>query len=217
VDENEMLKYMKKLDRLSPLNAYRKTEIGKIHVKRDEMELAESYFDQAIETVTKEAMGMISSVAESISEAVDANPGMAEKYLVKVLEAKGKTLGKDDIALFNKLGIALRGQGKWKEAIENYANALRISPEDEGLFYNMGMAYYDGGDKRMAVKCFDDALRINPDFYKVSEAVSMNLGTLYAEVRDYERALPCFESALKLNPKNGQARRKVAALKEAVG
>jgi tetratricopeptide (TPR) repeat protein len=69
----------------------------------------------------------------------------------------------------------------------------------------------------MAVKCFDDALRINPDFYKVSEAVSMNLGTLYAEVRDYERALPCFESALKLNPKNGQARRKVAALKEAVG
>ncbi|MGE4194475.1 MAG: tetratricopeptide repeat protein [Pseudodesulfovibrio sp.] len=217
VDENEMLKYMKKLDRLSPLNAYRKTEIGKIHVKRDEMELAESYFDQAIETVTKEAMGMISSVAESISEAVDANPGMAEKYLVKVLEAKGKTLGKDDIALFNKLGIALRGQGKWKEAIENYANALRISPEDEGLFYNMGMAYYDGGDKRMAVKCFDDALRINPDFYKASEAVSMNLGTLYAEVRDYERALPCFESALKLNPKNGQARRKVAALKEAVG
>lgn len=217
VDENEMLKYMKKLDRLSPLNAHRKTEIGKIHVNRDEMELAQTYFDQAIETVTKEAMSMISAVAESISEAVDTNPVMAEKYLVKVLEAKSKNLSKDDITLFNKLGIALRGQGKWKEAIKNYANALRISPEDEGLMYNMGMAYYDGGDKRMATKCFDDALRINPDFYLGSETVSMNLGTLYSETRDYDRALPCFENALKLNPENGLARRKYAALKKAVG
>lgn len=217
VDEGEMLKYMKKLDRLSPLNAQRKTEIGRIHVRRDEMEQAEVYFDQAIETVTREAMGLISSVAESISEAVGANPGMAEKYLTKVLEAKGRHLDKDDIALFNKLGIALRGQGKWKEAIENYANALRISPEDEGLHYNMGMAYYDGGDKRRASKCFDDALRINPEFHLASETVSMNLGTLYAELRDYERALPCFENVLRLNPGNGVARRKYAALKETVG
>lgn len=217
VDEGEMLKYMKKLDRLSPLNAQRKTEIGRIHVGRDEMEQAEVYFDQAIETVTREAMGLISSVAESISEAVGSNPGMAEKYLTKVLEAKGRHLDKDDIALFNKLGIALRGQGKWKEAIENYANALRISPEDEGLHYNMGMAYYDGGDKRRASKCFDDALRINPEFHLGSETVSMNLGTLYAELRDYERALPCFENVLRLNPGNGVARRKYAALKETVG
>jgi tetratricopeptide (TPR) repeat protein len=217
VDENEMLKYMKKLDRLSPLNAQRKTEIGKVHVKRREMDKAESYFDQAIETVTREAMGMISAVAENISEAVADDPGMSEKYLTKILEAKGSRLDKDDISLFNKLGIALRGQGKWREAIDNYAAALRISPEDEGLHYNMGMAFYDGGDKRRAGQCFMKALRQNPDFYKGSETVSMNLGTLFADLREYEYAIPCFENALALNPKNPTAARKLAALKDAVG
>ena len=213
VDEDMRLKYMKKLDKLSPLNAHRKTEIGKIHVKREELDEAEVYFDQAIETVTKEAMGMISSVAEDISDAVSDNPGMAEKYLSKVLEARAKHLGPDDIILFNKLGIALRGQGKWKEAIDNYSTALRISPDDEGLHYNMGMAYSDGGEKHMAVKCFDKALATNPTFYLGSETVSMNLGTLYSEMRDFEKALPCFESALKVNPENATAKRKLVALK----
>jgi tetratricopeptide (TPR) repeat protein len=217
VDENEMLKYMKKLDRLSPLNAQRKTEIGKVHAKRQEMAEAAAYFDQAIETVTREAMGMIGSVAESIAEAVSDDPGMSEKYLSKVLEAKGGRLDKDDISLFNKLGIALRGQGKWREAIENYGAALRISPEDEGLHYNMGMAFYDGGDKRRAGKCFLKALEYNPDFYKDSERVSMNLGTLFADLREYELAIPCLENVLRLNPDNVMAARRLAALRDAVG
>jgi len=216
VDEDEVLKYMKKLDRLSPLNAQRKTEIGKVHAKRNEMDKAESYFDQAIETVTREAMGMISAVAESISEAVAEDPGMSEKYLTKVLEAKGSRLDKDDISLFNKLGIALRGQGKWREAIDNYTTALRISPKDEGLYYNMGMAYYDGGDKRRAGHCFMKALEHNPDFYKASETVSMNIGALFADLREYEYAIPCFENALALNPENPLAARRLAALKDAV-
>jgi tetratricopeptide (TPR) repeat protein len=217
VDENAMLKYMKKLDRLSPLNAQRKTEIGKVHAKRREMDQAEAYFDQALETVTREAMSMISAVAESISEAVTEDPGMSEKYLTKVLEAKGSRLDKDDISLFNKLGIALRGQGKWREAIDNYAAALRISPQDEGLHYNMGMAFYDGGDKRRAGQCFMKALKYNPDFYKASETVSMNIGTLFADLREYEYAIPCFENVLALNPDNALAARKLASLKDSVG
>ncbi|HKI80451.1 MAG TPA: tetratricopeptide repeat protein, partial [Pseudodesulfovibrio sp.] len=133
-----------------------------------------------------------------------------------VLEAKGSRLDKDDISLFNKLGIALRGQGKWREAIDNYTTALRISPKDEGLYYNMGMAYYDGGDKRRAGHCFMKALEHNPDFYKASETVSMNIGALFADLREYEYAIPCFENALALNPENPLAARRLAALKDAV-
>ena len=213
VDEDKALKYLKKLDKLSPLNAQRKTQIGKMHVRRDEMDKAETYFDQAIETVTREAMSLISSVAEEISEAVDhSSPKLTEKYLHKVLETKKDVLTKDDIALFNKLGIALRGQGKWEQAIENYTNALNISPDDEGLHYNMGMAYFDGGDKRMAAKCFTNALKKNPEFYKASEMVAMNIGTLFSELREYEKAIPCFESVLETNPGNTTARTKLDAL-----
>jgi len=212
-DDDKSLKFLKKLDKLSPLNAERKTQIGKLHVRRQEMDQAETYFDQAIETATREAMSLISAVAEEISEAVDrSSPRLAEKYLSKVLEAKQGTLTKDDITLFNRLGIALRGQGKWKEAMENYTNALKVSPEDEGLHYNMGMAYFDGGDKRMAARCFEKALKLNPDFYKASEAVAMNLGTIFSELKEYEWAIPCFESALKINPGNDTARLKLDAL-----
>jgi len=214
VDQDECLKYMKKLDTLSPLNAERKTDIGKIHVNRNEMEQAEEYFDMAIETATKEAMSLISSVAEEISSAVtNASPQLSEKYLTKVLETKGNNLTVDDITLFNKLGIAFRSQGKWKEAVENYTTALRISPDDEGLHYNMGMAYYDGKEKRLAAKCFDNALEKNPNFYTVSEAVSMNLATIFCELREYEKARPCLESAMILNPDNAEARRKLKEIK----
>lgn len=213
-DEDKTLKYLQKLDKLSPLNAERKTHIGKIHVNRQEMDKAETYFDQAIQTATREAMSLISAVAEDISEAVDrSSPRLSEKYLSKVIEAKKGNLTKDDITLFNRLGIALRGQGKWKEAIENYAAALKVSPDDEGLHYNMGMAFYDGGDKRMAAKCVDEALAINPDFHAASEAVSMNLGTLFHEIREHERARPFFENALRLNPDNATAEARIKSMK----
>nr|WP_287412049.1 tetratricopeptide repeat protein [Pseudodesulfovibrio sp.] len=215
LDEDKALAYMKKLDKLSPLNAERKTDIGKIFVHQKKMEMAEKYFDQAIDAATHEAMSLISSVAENISEAVQQiSPRMAEKYLSKVLEAKGSRLGPGDITLFNKLGIALRGQGKWKEAIENYIQALRISPDDEGLHYNMGMAYIDGGERRLAGKCFENALKRNPVFYKASEAVSMNVGMLFSELRENEKAIPCFKSAMEINPNNTTALRKLAALEE---
>ncbi|MGL1861122.1 MAG: tetratricopeptide repeat protein [Pseudodesulfovibrio sp.] len=217
IDDDKHLEYMKVLDKLSPLNTERKTSIGAIHVKREELDHAEKYFDQAIDIATREAMSLVGNVAEQISLAVsDVAPEMSEKYLSRVIEAKGKHLSKDDISLFNKLGIALRGQGKWKEAIENYTRALGISPDDEGLIYNMGMAYYDGDEKRLAGQCFDKALKKNPDFYKQSEVVSMNMGTIYSELRKFEKALVFFENALRINPHNGTTKRKISAIKKAL-
>ena len=209
MDESKHLDYLKKLDKLSPLNTERKTSIGAVYVRRKKMDVAEKYFDQAIESATREAMSQVGHLAQRISEAVGkASPSMSEKYLAKVIEVKGTTLNKDDIILFNKLGIALRGQGKWKEAIENYKRALQISPDDEGLHYNMGMAWFDGKDAYQAVKCFEKALKRNPDFYKQSEAVSMNLGSIFMDVRRPKDALPFFENALRLNPDNLEAARK---------
>lgn len=217
VDDDEHLKYMKMLDKLSPLNTERKTNIGAIHVKRKEMDKAEQYFDSAIETATKEAMSLVANVAEKINSAVSkVAPEMSEKYLSKVIDAKGRHLGKDDITLFNKLGIALRGQGKWREAITNYERALQISPKDEGLLYNMGMAYYDGKEKRKAAACFDKALKANPDFYSQSEVVCMNMGAIYSDIRELEKAQQFYQTAISINPNNATAKRKLDILDKAL-
>jgi len=216
VNQEEYLKYLKKLDRLSPLNTDRKTNIGKVYVDRKEMGRAEKYFDLALESAKQEAMSMVSSVAERISDAVgQASPSMSEKYLAKVIESKGNNLTKEDLTLFNKLGIALRGQGKWREAIDNYTRALDISPDDEGLHYNMGMAYYDGKELKMAAKSFDIALEKNPEFYKHSEGASMNMGGIYMEAKRFDKARIFFTNALTLNPRNTTAKRKLDAIEKA--
>lgn len=211
-DDDKHLFYMNKLDRLSPLNIERKTDIGKAHLKKNQMETAEKYFDQAIDIATKEAMSMIGSVAEQISEAVGNNAQLAEKYLTKVLETRKANLTKDDITLFNKRGIALRGQGKWQEAIDNYSQALTISPDDEGLHYNMGMAYYDGRKHREAAQCFERALKKNPEFYKRSAVVAINLGMVFSDLRRFDRALEFFKTACELDPNNETARSRYEAL-----
>jgi len=218
VDEEERLKYLKKLDKLSPLNTERKTDIGTVYLKQKKMDIAEKYFDQAIEAATREAMTHVGQVAERISEAVgQASASMSEKYLAKVIETRGSALNKDDITLFNKLGIALRGQGKWREAIDNYVRALEISPKDEGLHYNMAMAWFDGGNLREAAKCVDKALAINPKFYAESVAASVNLGTIFSDLRRPKEALPFFENALRLNPGHEVARSKMAAIRNGKG
>lgn len=218
VNEDEHLKYLKKLDRLSPLNTERKCEIGAVHVKRKEMDMAEKYFDQAIETATQEAMSMVSGVAERIAGSVSkTSPRMSEKYLQKVLETKGANLSKDDITTFNKLGIALRSQGKWREAIDNYKHALQISPEDEGLHFNMGLAYRDGGERRKALECLERALDFGPDLYKVSENVAAQFGDLYSEMKRFDEGIRFYEAALEINPASRDVQNKLATLRKNTG
>jgi len=217
IDENQHLNCLNKLDKLSPLNIERKTDIGKAHMKQDRPEQAEKFFDQAMEIATKEAMSLIGTVAEQISEAVgSSSPKLAEKYLTKVIKSRKGNLTKDDLNLFNKRGIALRGQGKWQDAIDNYSQALTISPEDSGLFYNMGMAYYDGRKHREAANCFEKALKFDPDFYKQSEVAAINLGTVYSDLRQLDKAMDFFKAALEINPDNAKAKARYHALKESL-
>ncbi len=217
-NEEEYLKYLKKLDRLSPLNTERKCDIGATYVKRKEMSMAEKYFDQAIETATQEAMSMVAGVADRIaSTVIETSPGMSEKYLQKVLDTKGNHLSKEDITTFNKLGIALRNQGKWRDAIDNYKRALTISPEDEGLHFNMALAYRDGKERRKAVESMEKALKINPDIFKASEGVALHFGDTFAESKRYDEAGVFYRAAAEMNPNNMATTRKLALIKKALG
>lgn len=59
----------------------------------------------------------------------DSDPVQAEKYLRQCLEIKGQNLSADDLSTFNQLGISLRKQGRWKDAITEYKKALKIIPQ----------------------------------------------------------------------------------------
>ena len=76
------------------------------------------------------------------------------------------------IHIYNRMGIALRRQKKFREAIDNYLIAIRMDQENEGLYYNLGRAYYDAGDKDRSVAAMKRAVALNPDFGEAREFLS---------------------------------------------
>ncbi len=199
-DDDNYLHYLKKLDVISPLNTERKCEIGKIYVRKKDMDKAETYFGEAIVNAQREASGyverIVSDIAESLSE---TSPAMAEKYYFKILEMKGDNLTKEDMITFNRLGIALRKQGKWKEAIENYKKALTVVPDDERVLYNMGLAYADGQQHQMAVGCYEHVLHKDPEFHRTAAVVAFNIANSYHLAKQDEAARKYVLVALELD------------------
>ena len=142
-----------------------------------------------------------------IRDRSENSPALAEKYYTKLLEMKGDNLTKEDMVTFNRLGIALRKQGKWKQALENYQKALTVVPDDTRVIYNMGLAFADGQQFREAVGCYDKALRLDPTFSKTAAVVAFNMAYAYFMTKDVESAKHFLAVALEVDPSHTSSRK----------
>ncbi len=213
-DSRSCLAYLEKLDRLSPLNAERKVSMGEIHLSMGNIDKAEELFEAAVAQVTRDALSQIGAISGRIALIyADRSPERAELFLRRALEAKGKYLTREDIKLFNQLGISLRQQGKWQSAIEEYQKALKVAPDDENLFYNMGMAYAEGKMFREARQSMVQALRINGRLPYVSASIAYNIGVVFLQSGARDQARSCLEVALELKPDMEVAKAALAKLK----
>lgn len=196
-DDEQYLHYLKKLDSISPLNTERKCEIGQVHLGREEIDEAEVYFDQAVRCAVKEAHNYLSQVMSGIAESLfDVAPEKAEKYYAKLLQVKASSLSADDLETYNRLGIALRKQGKWQRAVENYQAALKVAPNEPGLFYNIGLAYSDGKEYARCAKYFKMAVRSDGMIHKSAVSVARNIAGIFLKVGMTEEARVVIEEAL---------------------
>ena len=128
-DMENYLGYLEKLDKLSPLNVDRKVDMGTVHVAMGNEEKAEQLFEMAVREATRQAGAFIEEVSTRIAGVYAAgNPAKAEHYFRKALDAKGDMLDQSDIKTVNQLGITLRKQGKWREAVALYGKALKVAP-----------------------------------------------------------------------------------------
>ena len=210
----EETKYLEKLDKLSPLNVDRKIAIGDNYMSLGERDKAVGIFDDAIKLATKEAMAQVGRVTRTIADRCIASaPELSEKYLRQSLEAKKGMLDKSDIETFNRLGITLRKQGKWDQAVEEYRKALKISPNDAGLYYNMSMAYGEGRQFQDAFNYLDKALRINPDLWNANETVCFNIAMIYFRAARKEQAADFLQKALGINPNFERAKAMLREMK----
>lgn len=63
---------------------------------------------------------------------------------------------------YNTLGIRLRQEKQYKEAIDAYFKAIELSPEDENIHYNMAKAYSYDEQPDKALACIRLALTLSP-------------------------------------------------------
>ncbi|MDH5543266.1 MAG: tetratricopeptide repeat protein [Nitrospinota bacterium] len=69
-----------------------------------------------------------------------------------------------NLDLFNELGIELRKNEMFDEALRNYRKALEIDSTDEALYFNMSRAYKEWGRKDEALGNINKALELKNDF-----------------------------------------------------
>jgi len=101
----------------------------------------------------------------------------------------------------NNLGVVLNRQGRTKEAMDHYYQALRIKPYHTDAHYNLGNALDNQGRKKEAMDHFLQVLRITPDHTDTHN----NLGVILNELGRKKEAVDHFLQALKKNPGHEEA------------
>lgn len=199
-DREKQLVCLERLDALSPLNVERKVDMGSIHVELGNVDMAEMLFEVAIEQAKREAFTYIGEISAKIAQAyADTEPEKAEHYYRQALETKGNMLDSSDIATFTRLGIALRKQGKWQEACDEYRKALAIAPTDENLYYNMALAFAEGKQHSRAAESVGMALHYNSGLAKQDKMIAYNIGLIYVLAHKPEQARKMLELAILLD------------------
>jgi tetratricopeptide (TPR) repeat protein len=108
--------------------------------------------------------------------------------------------GGKDYELFQKAN-SMVAQGRYREAIELYLEAIRIYPSFKEAYNNMGVAYTLIGDTASAIKAFRDAISIDSLYIDPL----LNLASCYAGMGFGDSAVKYYNQVLKLDPENPSA------------
>lgn len=97
--------------------------------------------------------------------------------------------------------IELCKQGKTRDAMPFFENALRRSPGDAQLFYNRGLAYQTLGEIDKAIKDYSKCLNISP----LTKKAYYNRALAYISKKDYTQAKRDLDRATVIDPKYAEA------------
>jgi len=119
---------------------------------------------------------------------------------------------------YNSLGIALKADGKLKEAEEIFRKAISLAPSSYLLHVNLGNTLQELNRIDDAVENFRKAILLKPDFAETY----FNLANTLQLAEQYVEAVIVYKQAIDLNPKHvvafnnlGLALSKLGSLKEA--
>jgi tetratricopeptide (TPR) repeat protein/mono/diheme cytochrome c family protein len=105
------------------------------------------------------------------------------------------------------LGAMLQARGEPREALAEYALALRIRPDDATANNAIAGLTLQGGHPEAAVAYLKAALRSRPNYFDAH----YNLGTALAMQNDFAGAIEHFGAAVALNPQDANAQANLGA------
>ena len=158
--------------------------------------------------------GYMGPAEASFQRALQENPDSAEAayglgsvYLKQEEAAKARQTFVQAIKLhssypgtlpnaWNNLGLLATREGKYAEAIQNFQEALRLSPDHLVALTNLGNAYRQQKQWEEARKTLERATVIDPQ----DPETNYGLGMVYAQLNDSDRAYNYLQKALKFRP-----------------
>jgi tetratricopeptide (TPR) repeat protein len=96
------------------------------------------------------------------------------------------------------LGRIREAEGRFAEARDQFAAAVRIAPNSPGMHFELGRVLYQMDQPHEALAEFDEALRLEPRF-----PAAHNLrGLVLEELGESKNALDAYRKAVELDPQN---------------
>ena len=207
-DPQHMVHYMERMNIESPLNLDRKVATAGAHLDMNNDDYATEIFNEILSLNIKEGLEPVQDLYVKIGdEYAKRNRKEAETFYRKALDSRGGLLDKSDLLTFNSLGLALRKEGRWKDAVAEYRRALEVDPKSDIIYYNLALAYADGGQQDNASKCIDYVLKLAPDFAKEDPVVCFNMGVIYSQANAPDKARAFFQATLDINPAHERAQK----------
>ncbi|BAY85681.1 hypothetical protein NIES267_51820 [Calothrix parasitica NIES-267] len=146
------------------------------------------------------------SVTNNLSVAKSA---VSEK--VKIAQVEGEKQRRDEALRLNKLGMQKFKRGKYREALNNFEQALVIFREIEErkgegvILNNVGLVYRKLGEYKKALYYYQQSLEIDKKVGdKAGEGISLsNIGGVYFHLGEYAKALDYYQQSLAIHIKIG--------------
>lgn len=102
---------------------------------------------------------------------------------------------------YHNLGILLKRDNRFAEAIDAYQEAIRLRPNYESAWYNLALTYRAQEKSQAAISAYEKALNINPQAVK-----SMyNLAAIYSEEKQEGKAADLWKRIIAIDPDYAKA------------
>ncbi|MBA7554993.1 Photosystem I assembly protein Ycf3 [subsurface metagenome] len=90
--------------------------------------------------------------------------------------------------------VSLLNEGKYKEAIEKFTEAITEDPEIPIFYYYRGAAFEKTGDLDKAMEDYQKSVELKPDFI----LPTANIGKIYAKKREFEKAIEFYKKSSRI-------------------